>query len=158
MVLSTFLPLVAGRFGLAPTSTRHTNAGAKLLPADKAAGLVSNDPAGFNAVDVLALGALVCGRGGAGGRAGAGGGCRHTQHCRCDSPQHHNTGSRCLPQGHVIGVGIVLGLRGTGELGCTASLQAAAGMWAAGRQCSAQPCRRADPAPPALAAPPAGNL
>lgn len=46
MVLSTFLPLVAGRFGLAPTSTRHTNAGVKLLPQDKAAGLYSNDPAG----------------------------------------------------------------------------------------------------------------
>lgn len=46
MVLATFMPLVAGRFGLAPTSTRHTNAGAKLLPADKSVGLVSNDPAG----------------------------------------------------------------------------------------------------------------
>lgn len=46
MVLSTFLPLVAGRFGLAPTSTRHTNAGVKLQPQDKAAGLYSNDPAG----------------------------------------------------------------------------------------------------------------
>ncbi|EFN53302.1 hypothetical protein CHLNCDRAFT_136967 [Chlorella variabilis] len=76
MVLSTFLPLVAGRFGLAPTSTRHTDPGCKLLPVDKAAGLYSADPAGFNAVDVLALGAL----------------------------------------GHVIGVGIVLGLKGTGNL------------------------------------------
>ena len=46
MVLSTMLPLVAGRFGLAPTSTRHTNAGVKLLPQDKSAGLMSNDPAG----------------------------------------------------------------------------------------------------------------
>lgn len=47
MVLSTFLPLVAGRFGLAPTSTRHTNSsGIKLLPEEKTAGLVSNDPAG----------------------------------------------------------------------------------------------------------------
>ena len=46
MVLSTFLPLVAGRFGLAPTSTRHTDPGCKLLPVDKAAGLYSADPAG----------------------------------------------------------------------------------------------------------------
>ena len=47
MVLSTFLPLVAGRFGLAPTSTRHTNqSGIKLLAEEKSAGLVSNDPAG----------------------------------------------------------------------------------------------------------------
>jgi photosystem I subunit 10 len=46
MVLSTFLPLVAGRFGLAPTSTRHTNPGLKLLPTDKSAGLYSGDPAG----------------------------------------------------------------------------------------------------------------
>ncbi|KAI7844617.1 hypothetical protein COHA_001708 [Chlorella ohadii] len=77
MVLSTFLPLVAGRFGLAPTSTRHTNqSGIKLLPAEKSAGLVSNDPAGFNAVDVLALGAL----------------------------------------GHILGCGIVLGLKSTGNL------------------------------------------
>ncbi|KAL4459014.1 hypothetical protein ABPG75_013879 [Micractinium tetrahymenae] len=76
MVLSTFLPLVAGRFGLAPTSTRHTNAGVKLQAEDKSAGLYSNDPAGFNAVDVLALGAL----------------------------------------GHVLGVGVVLGLKGTGNL------------------------------------------
>ncbi|PSC76542.1 Photosystem I reaction center subunit chloroplastic [Micractinium conductrix] len=76
MVLSTMLPLVAGRFGLAPTSTRHTNAGVKLLPQDKSAGLMSNDPAGFNAVDVLALGAF----------------------------------------GHIFGVGLVLGLKGTGNL------------------------------------------
>lgn len=46
MVLSTFLPLVAGRFGLAPTSTRHTDPGCKLLPAEKSAGLYSADPAG----------------------------------------------------------------------------------------------------------------
>jgi photosystem I subunit 10 len=58
MVLSTFLPLVAGRFGLAPTSTRHTTTGLKLLPEDKSTGLYSADPAGFNAVDVLALGAF----------------------------------------------------------------------------------------------------
>lgn len=46
MVLSTFLPLVAGRFGLAPTSTRHTTPGLKLLPEDKSTGLYSADPAG----------------------------------------------------------------------------------------------------------------
>ena len=100
MVLSTFLPLVAGRFGcdcsahsacasralppsdltlppphrpllarsLAPTSTRHA-IGLKMQPADNAAGLGSADPAGFNAVDVLALGAL-------GGWCGGG-----PQHC-----------------------------------------------------------------------------
>jgi photosystem I subunit 10 len=50
MVLSTFLPLVAGRFGLAPTSTRHTTTGLKLLPEDKSTGLYSADPAGEAAV------------------------------------------------------------------------------------------------------------
>jgi photosystem I subunit 10 len=57
MVLSTTLCLAAGRFGLAPTSTRHTTAGLKLYD-DKSAGLMSGDPAGFTAVDVLALGAF----------------------------------------------------------------------------------------------------
>lgn len=45
MILSTALPLIAGRFGLAPTSTRSTNAGLKLSD-NKTAGLISNDPAG----------------------------------------------------------------------------------------------------------------
>lgn len=61
MVLSTFLPLVAGRFGLAPTSTRHTNqSGIKLLPAEKSAGLVSNDPAGALDLDILIGWCCVC--------------------------------------------------------------------------------------------------
>lgn len=61
MVLSTFLPLVAGRFGLAPTSTRHTNqSGIKLLPAEKSAGLVSNDPAGVLDLDILIGWCCVC--------------------------------------------------------------------------------------------------
>jgi photosystem I subunit 10 len=45
MILSTTLPLVAGRFGLAPTANRHTTAGLKLYE-DKSAGLLTNDPAG----------------------------------------------------------------------------------------------------------------
>jgi photosystem I subunit X len=57
MILSTTLTLAAGRFGLAPTSTRNASAGLKLSE-NKAAGLFSNDPAGFTAVDVLALGAF----------------------------------------------------------------------------------------------------
>lgn len=52
MVLATFLPLVAGRFGLAPTSTRHTTTGLKLLPEDKSTGLYSADPAGETAAVV----------------------------------------------------------------------------------------------------------
>lgn len=45
MVLSTFLPIVAGRFGLAPTAKKHANAGLKLYE-DKSVTLGSNDPAG----------------------------------------------------------------------------------------------------------------
>ena len=40
------LPLRVCPCSLAPTSTRHTNAGLKLQQQDKGAGLVSNDPAG----------------------------------------------------------------------------------------------------------------
>lgn len=57
MILSTGLTLAAGRFGLAPTANRNASAGLKLSD-NKAAGLFSNDPAGFTAVDVLALGAF----------------------------------------------------------------------------------------------------
>lgn len=45
MILSTALPLIAGRFGLAPTALRNASAGLKLSE-NKAAGLFSNDPAG----------------------------------------------------------------------------------------------------------------
>ncbi len=68
--------LVAGRFGLAPTANRNASAGLKLADNKKAAGLYSNDPAGFTMVDVMACGAV----------------------------------------GHALGVGIVLGLKGTGAL------------------------------------------
>ena len=56
MILATALPLVAGRFGLAPTANRPASAGLKM--SDRASGLVSNDPAGLTAADVLALGAF----------------------------------------------------------------------------------------------------
>eukprot|EP00355_Strombidium_rassoulzadegani_P000664 CAMPEP_0168614084 /NCGR_PEP_ID=MMETSP0449_2-20121227/3788_1 /TAXON_ID=1082188 /ORGANISM="Strombidium rassoulzadegani, Strain ras09" /LENGTH=122 /DNA_ID=CAMNT_0008654745 /DNA_START=75 /DNA_END=443 /DNA_ORIENTATION=- len=69
MVASTTLCLVAGRFGLAPTTNRAASAGLKL--SEVPSGLKSNDPSGFTAVDVLALGAV----------------------------------------GHVIGAGIILGLK-----------------------------------------------
>lgn len=170
MVLSTFLPLVAGRFGLAPTSTRHTNAGVKLLPQDKAAGLYSNDPAGeswwkccvspytcwaahdnsmvqgqhrgwrpgrqasciapqqllvirphaagFNAVDVLALGAVSLGTCAAGLARWSVSRIASliflVAHVLISSfPATPLVGRPQL--GHVIGVGIVLGLKGTGE-------------------------------------------
>lgn len=45
MIISTTLPLIAGRFGLAPTANRNASAGLKLAD-NKAAGLYSNDPAG----------------------------------------------------------------------------------------------------------------
>mmetsp|Transcript_6816 Transcript_6816/g.13549 ORF Transcript_6816/g.13549 Transcript_6816/m.13549 type:complete len:118 (-) Transcript_6816:146-499(-) len=56
MILSTTLPLVAGRFGLAPTANKNASAGLKL--SERSSGLVSNDPAGLTAADVLALGAF----------------------------------------------------------------------------------------------------
>ena len=56
MILATTLPLVAGRFGLAPTANRPASAGLKM--SDRSSGLVSNDPAGLTAADVLALGAF----------------------------------------------------------------------------------------------------
>lgn len=56
MVISTTLFLAAGRFGLAPTATKTSTAGLKLVPQNP--GLKSGDPAGFSAVDVLGLGAL----------------------------------------------------------------------------------------------------
>jgi photosystem I subunit 10 len=74
MIGSTTALLVAGRFGLAPSSTRTATAGLKLVDQDP--GLTTGDPAGFTIADVFASGAL----------------------------------------GHVIGVGIVLGLKATGGL------------------------------------------
>jgi photosystem I subunit X len=57
MILSTTLSLAGGRFGLLPTANRSASASLKLSP-NKTAGLYSGDPAGFTAVDVLALGAF----------------------------------------------------------------------------------------------------
>ncbi|KAK9811790.1 hypothetical protein WJX72_010135 [[Myrmecia] bisecta] len=57
MVASTTAFLVAGRFGLAPTANRQASAGLKLNTTN-ASGLKTGDPAGFTAVDVLALGAF----------------------------------------------------------------------------------------------------
>jgi photosystem I reaction center PsaK len=45
MVASTTAFLVAGRFGVAPTSTRSTTTGLKLVD-NKTAGLFSGDPSG----------------------------------------------------------------------------------------------------------------
>eukprot|EP01024_Parvocaulis_polyphysoides_P013080 TRINITY_DN1503_c1_g1_i1.p2 TRINITY_DN1503_c1_g1~~TRINITY_DN1503_c1_g1_i1.p2 ORF type:complete len:123 (-),score=29.55 TRINITY_DN1503_c1_g1_i1:148-516(-) len=50
----TTLFLVAGRFGLAPTTNKLASAGLKLE--ENKAGLVSGDPSGFTIVDVLYLG------------------------------------------------------------------------------------------------------
>lgn len=74
MCLATALPLIAGRFGLAPTANRKASAGLKLV--QQSGGQVSGDPAGLTATDVFALGAF----------------------------------------GHIMGVGIVLGLKATGGL------------------------------------------
>nr|6IGZ_K Chain K, PsaK [Bryopsis corticulans] len=74
MVASTGLCLAAGRFGLAPTVNKFATSGLNLV--DKPLGLKTGDPAGFTAVDVLALGSF----------------------------------------GHMIGIGIVLGLKATGGL------------------------------------------
>ncbi|GAB4823332.1 hypothetical protein N2152v2_010378 [Parachlorella kessleri] len=57
MVLSTMLPIIAGRFGLAPTAKLRTTSSVKLYE-DKSVSLGTNDPAGLTATDVLALGAL----------------------------------------------------------------------------------------------------
>jgi len=56
MCASTALCLVAGRLGLAPSANKNASAGLKL--AESPSGLKSGDPAGFTAVDVLALGAF----------------------------------------------------------------------------------------------------
>eukprot|EP00197_Chlamydomonas_leiostraca_P002156 CAMPEP_0202858160 /NCGR_PEP_ID=MMETSP1391-20130828/809_1 /ASSEMBLY_ACC=CAM_ASM_000867 /TAXON_ID=1034604 /ORGANISM="Chlamydomonas leiostraca, Strain SAG 11-49" /LENGTH=112 /DNA_ID=CAMNT_0049537047 /DNA_START=22 /DNA_END=360 /DNA_ORIENTATION=+ len=74
MVASTTACLAAARFGLAPSVKKVASAGLKLTERDVP--LVTADPAGFTAVDTLAMGAA----------------------------------------GHVIGVGIVLGLKGIGSL------------------------------------------
>jgi photosystem I subunit X len=74
MVVSIALTLGAARFGLAPTANRSANAALKL--SDNKSGIMSADPAGFTAVDVLAMGTA----------------------------------------GHILGIGIVLGLKGTGAL------------------------------------------
>ncbi|KXZ51959.1 hypothetical protein GPECTOR_11g82 [Gonium pectorale] len=76
MVASTGATLAAARFGLAPTVKKQATAGLKLVEGKNAAGVISNDPAGFTVVDVLAMGSA----------------------------------------GHVLGVGIVLGLKGIGAL------------------------------------------
>lgn len=46
MVTMTGLTLAAGRFGLAPTVKRGTTAGLKLVDRSNAAGIMSNDPSG----------------------------------------------------------------------------------------------------------------
>jgi len=75
MIASTTLFLSAARFGLAPTSNAHTGAGTKLYVKNDS-GVASNDPSGFNIVDVLVGGS----------------------------------------QGHVVGIGMILGLRAMGAL------------------------------------------
>eukprot|EP01025_Chloroclados_australasicus_P033847 TRINITY_DN345_c0_g1_i3.p5 TRINITY_DN345_c0_g1~~TRINITY_DN345_c0_g1_i3.p5 ORF type:complete len:123 (-),score=15.37 TRINITY_DN345_c0_g1_i3:336-704(-) len=50
----TTLFLAAGRFGIAPTANKLATAGLKLQ--DNKSGLISGDPSGFTAVDVLYLG------------------------------------------------------------------------------------------------------
>eukprot|EP01025_Chloroclados_australasicus_P033846 TRINITY_DN345_c0_g1_i2.p3 TRINITY_DN345_c0_g1~~TRINITY_DN345_c0_g1_i2.p3 ORF type:complete len:123 (-),score=15.33 TRINITY_DN345_c0_g1_i2:225-593(-) len=50
----TALFLAAGRFGIAPTANKLATSGLKLQ--DNKSGLVSGDPSGFTAVDVLYLG------------------------------------------------------------------------------------------------------
>ncbi|PNW70544.1 hypothetical protein CHLRE_17g724300v5 [Chlamydomonas reinhardtii] len=57
MVASTTATLAAARFGLAPTVKKNTTAGLKLVDSKNSAGVISNDPAGFTIVDVLAMGA-----------------------------------------------------------------------------------------------------
>lgn len=74
MVTTSTLMLFAGRFGLAPSTSRMASAGLKLQ--DRESGLQTGDPAGFTATDTLACGSL----------------------------------------GHVIGVGIVLGLKAIGAI------------------------------------------
>uniref|UniRef100_A0A0D6R518 PSI-K n=1 Tax=Araucaria cunninghamii TaxID=56994 RepID=A0A0D6R518_ARACU len=56
-VVSTTLFLTAGRFGLAPTVKKRATAGLQLYDTDNA-GLITGDPAGFTAVDVLAHGTM----------------------------------------------------------------------------------------------------
>ncbi|GIL46266.1 hypothetical protein Vafri_3282 [Volvox africanus] len=56
MVASTGACLAAARFGLAPSVKKQATAGLKLVEGKNAAGVISNDPAGFTIVDVLAMG------------------------------------------------------------------------------------------------------
>lgn len=74
MVASTTAFLVAGRFGLAPSTTKKATAGLKLVPQNP--GLVSGDPSGYTFADVFAAGSL----------------------------------------GHIVGIGMILGLKATGKM------------------------------------------
>ncbi|MEW5302372.1 MAG: hypothetical protein WDW38_002472 [Sanguina aurantia] len=56
MVASTTAFLTAARFGLAPTVKKMATPRLKLVERD--IGLISGDPAGFTAVDVLAYGTI----------------------------------------------------------------------------------------------------
>jgi photosystem I subunit 10 len=56
IIASTTAFLGASRFGLAPSATKTSTAGLKLVAQNP--GLKSNDPAGFTAADVLGAGAL----------------------------------------------------------------------------------------------------
>lgn len=51
MVASTTAFLAAGKFGLAPTVKRGTDAACKLQDRTNAAGLISNDPSGEPAIE-----------------------------------------------------------------------------------------------------------
>ncbi|KAG2490569.1 hypothetical protein HYH03_010963 [Edaphochlamys debaryana] len=57
MIASTGACLAAARFGFAPTSRRNTNQVLKLEESKNPSTVLTNDPAGFTIVDVLAMGA-----------------------------------------------------------------------------------------------------
>jgi hypothetical protein len=115
---------VAGRFGLAPTASRHTTAGLKLYE-DKSAGLSSGDPSGAHALRWPAP-PLSHATG-----SSAAGSVRPSRkpasRCRppgstCATPARPLSGFTAVDvlalgaMGHIFGVGLVLGLKATGTL------------------------------------------
>jgi photosystem I subunit 10 len=127
MVASTGLCLAAGKFGLAPTVKQGTTAGLKLVDRPNSAGIMSNDPSGRHAGH-LTRGTLF--RGCKAGpsphplASAASGTPALVQKVNLPPfpPKHTAPGFTIVDTlalgalGHVLGVGIVLGLRATGGL------------------------------------------
>jgi Photosystem I psaG / psaK len=136
MVASTATFLAAGKFGLAPTVKRGTDAGCRLQDRPNAAGLLTGDPTGvILAAHCTGIKPLVCEHAcrhctlhvviafhrrccftAANGAAGGAAANAAVLSALCDAGFTAVDTLAFGALGHMVGVGVVLGLRATGGL------------------------------------------